>query len=74
MGGLKKDKFWQQYLSYILSKMKNPNGLVVKNLPVSAGDSGLVSGWGTKVSHGVEQPSPLPQLRPDAAKYIETYF
>lgn len=54
--------------------MKNPNGLVVKNLPVSAGDSGLVSGWGTKVSHGVEQPSPLPQLRPDAAKYIETYF
>ena len=35
--------------------MKNPSALVVKNLPFSAGDADLVSGWGIKISHGVEQ-------------------
>ena len=32
-----------------------PGGPVVKNLPCSAGDTGLIPGWGTKSPHATEQ-------------------
>ena len=32
-----------------------PGGPVVKNLACSAGDAGLIPGWGTKIPHAVEQ-------------------
>ena len=35
-----------------------PGGPVLKNSPCNAGELGLVPGWGTKISHAVEQPSP----------------
>ena len=35
-----------------------PGGPVVKNLPCSAGDSGLITGWGTKIPHATGQLSP----------------
>ena len=61
-----------------------PGGPVVKNPPSSAGDAGLIPGWGTKIPHAAGQLSPCtttrekptlhnkrslaPQLRPDVAK------
>ena len=59
-----------------------PGGPVVKNLPSSAGDVGLIPGQGTKIPHAMGQLSPhaastepvrhnershMLQLRPDAA-------
>ena len=48
---------------------------MVKNPPYSAGDTGLISGQGTKIPHAVRQLSPHAttknpgiQLRPTAAK------
>ena len=35
---------------------------MLKNLPCSAEDVGLIPGQGTKISHGVEQLSPVPRL------------
>ena len=32
-----------------------PGGPVVKNLPCTAGDLGLIPGWGTKIPHATEQ-------------------
>ena len=31
-----------------------PDGPVVKKPPCNAGGSGLLAGWGTKISHAVE--------------------
>ena len=36
-----------------------PSGLVVKNLPSNAGDTGLICGWGTKIPQAAEQLSLL---------------
>ena len=33
------------------------SGPVVKNLPSNTEDSGLISGWGTKIPHATGQPS-----------------
>ena len=42
-----------------IGKPRNfPGGPVVKNLPFSAGDVGLILGWGTKTSQAAEQLSP----------------
>ena len=35
-----------------------PGGPVVKNPPSNVQDMGLISGWGTKIPHAVEQLSP----------------
>ena len=35
-----------------------PGGLMVKNLPSSAGDMGSIPGWGTKILHAAGQLSP----------------
>ena len=35
-----------------------PGGPVVKNLPSTAGDVGLIPGWGTKIPYTMEQLSP----------------
>ena len=31
-----------------------PGGPVVKNLPCNAGDTGLISDWGTKIPHAMQ--------------------
>ena len=36
-----------------------PSGPVLKNPPWSAGDTGSIPGWGTKIPHAVEKLSPL---------------
>ena len=38
-----------------------PAGPAVKNLPCNAGHAGSIPGWGTKISHAVEQLSPRSQ-------------
>ena len=35
-----------------------PGGPIVKNPPCNAGDTGSILGWGTKILHAMEQPSP----------------
>ena len=35
---------------------------MVKNLLASAGDAELIPGWGTKISHGMWQLSPCPEI------------
>ena len=42
----------------------------------NAGDLGLIPDQGTRshIPHNEERRSHLPQLRPDAAKYINKYF
>ena len=35
-----------------------PGGVVVKNLPSNAGDTGSTPGWGTKIPHAAGQLSP----------------
>ena len=44
-----------------------PDGLVVKNSPCDAGDSGSVPGQGTKIPHAKGQLSPWPQLETSCA-------
>ena len=44
---LKKDDLWGF-----------PDGPVAKNPPSSAGDEGLILGWGTKIQHATGQLSP----------------
>ena len=36
-----------------------PGGPVVKNLPCSAGDAGLILGWGTKIPQTFRAPKPM---------------
>ena len=40
-----------------------PSGPVVKNPPSSAGDAGLIPGWGTKIPHAAGQLSPRVSTR-----------
>ena len=35
-----------------------PGGSVLKNPPCSAGNTGSIPGWGTKIPHSAEQLSP----------------
>ena len=35
---------------------------MAKNLLASAGDAELIPGWGTKISHGMGQLSPCPEI------------
>ena len=35
---------------------------MVKNLLASAGDAELIPGWGTRISHGMWQLSPCPEI------------
>ena len=37
-----------------------PGGLVVKNLPVNAGDMNKFNPWSGRIPHASEQPSPCP--------------
>ena len=39
-----------------------PGGPVVKSSPCNAGDTGLISGWETKITHATEQINP--QINP----------
>ena len=50
-----------------LRKRGFPGGLVIKNLPVNAGNAGLILGWGTKIPHASEQSSPQ-ITAPEAAR------
>ena len=38
----------------------SPGGLVAKNLPSNAGDTGLIPYWGNKIPHGTKQLSQCP--------------
>ena len=57
---------WQAFMDWrqmVLSNWNSvcwdfPGGLVVENLPCNAWHPGLIPGWGTKISHVVEQISP----------------
>ena len=57
---------WQAFMDWrqmVLSNRNSvcwdfPGGLVVENLPCNAWHPGLIPGWGTKISHAVEQISP----------------
>ena len=40
-----------------------PSGLVVKNPPFNAGDTGSIPGWGIKISHATGQLNPCATTR-----------
>ena len=45
---------------------------MIKSMPCSAGDVGLIPGWGNKTPHAVEQPSPCvtPTYAPEPMQQI----
>ena len=55
----------RKYVIEIIKKRKwdFPGGPVVKNPPSNAGDSSLIPGLGTKISHATGQLSPHPAIR-----------
>ena len=60
---LRQPKIINKLIKTIISSIKHlqwdfPGGLIVKNLPCNAGDTGLINGWGSKIPYTTEQPSP----------------
>ena len=57
---LRQPKIINKLIKTIISSIKwlqrvFPGGLVVMNLPCNAGDTGLITGWGSKIPHTTEQ-------------------
>ena len=50
-----------------------PGGSVVKNPPSNARDGGLIPGQGTKISHAMEQQSPLATTKTQCSQ-INKFF